>query len=72
MEFNKIVLLASGRTYFGYRLVWRYVGVASMYLIVYWYIPSEYYNCVRHNGLTLCYCISCTEVNRITETMTTV
>ena len=39
-----------------------------MYLIVYWYIPSEYYNCVRHNGLTLCYCISYTEVERMNTT----
>ena len=72
MEFNKIVLLASGRTYFGYHQVWRDAGVASMYLIVYKYIPSEYYNCVRHNGLTLCCCISCTEVETKENTMTTV
>ena len=35
-----------------------------MYLIVYWYIPSKYYNCVGHNELTLCYCISYTEVEK--------
>ena len=48
-----MVLLASGRTYFGYHPEWTHVGVVSICLIVFPLITSKYYNVILVQGINV-------------------